>query len=192
MIQDIPTTKRYLRQECKGIRARINEDTRRKASVTICRHIANWHEFKQATTVLTYMPMRSEVDLAGLFSLYPEKKWAIPRILPGGKMLFHEYNPQKINLHSLGMLEPDPACPLISPQDIQLVLVPGLAFDRYGWRLGYGGGFYDRFLKDFIGVSAGVVYQVLILPHIPHLDHDIPVQTVVSENGIIITTDRFR
>ena len=148
-----------------------------------------WPQFQQSDWVLTYMPMRSEVDLTGLLSHYPHKGWIIPRILPASRMQFHRYDPEKLILHKFGMLEPDPASPLISPQEIQLVLVPGLAYDREGWRLGYGGGFYDRFLAEFKGISVGVTFQKLVLPSIPHQGHDIPMQYLVSEQGLLNTME---
>jgi 5-formyltetrahydrofolate cyclo-ligase len=176
--------KEALRQESKHIRAGLSEDTRRKASEQICEMVAGWAVFQRCDTVVSYMPMRSEVDLTRLFSQFPEKNWGIPRIQAGGRMVFHVYDAEKLVEHTFGMLEPDPACAPISPQMIQLVLVPGLAFDRRGWRLGYGGGFYDRFLQASPGIPVGVTYQALVRPGIPHQEHDIPMRYLASESGI--------
>ena len=99
-------------------------------------------------------------------------------------MTFHAYDPDKLVVHAFGMREPHPACAAIPPKKIQLVLVPGLAFDRLGWRLGYGGGFYDRFLQDTAGISVGVTYQALVHPGLPHQEHDIPMQYLVTEGGL--------
>jgi 5-formyltetrahydrofolate cyclo-ligase len=63
--------------------------------------------------------------------------------------------------------------------------VPGLAYDRCGWRLGYGGGYYDRFLKNFTGASVGITYQSLLLGSIPHHAHDISMQWIVTEQELI-------
>ena len=98
-------------------------------------------------------------------------------------MGFHAYDPDRLTRHAYGMLEPDSGCPVIRPQEIRLVLAPGLAFDGNGWRLGYGGGFYDRFLSNFQGRSAGIAYQALLLDHIPHAGHDIPVHYLITETG---------
>jgi 5-formyltetrahydrofolate cyclo-ligase len=129
--------------------------------------------------------MGSEVDLYPLFSLFPQKEWVIPRVLPGNRMAFHLYEPSKLIRHPYGMLEPDPSCPVISTEEVQLALVPGLAFDRKGWRLGYGGGFYDRFLSGYSNCHAGITYQMLLVENIPHAQHDIPMQYLITENGII-------
>jgi 5-formyltetrahydrofolate cyclo-ligase len=88
--------------------------------------------------------------------------------------------------HPYGMLEPEPNLPLVPVEHIQLALVPGLAFDRQGWRLGYGGGFFDRFLAGFAhGVSLGVTYHALLFDLLPHHQHDIPVQYLVTEEGLL-------
>lgn len=166
------------------MRAALDDATRQQASERICRHIAAWAIFKRANPIAIYLPMRYEVDLTPLFSSHPEKKWVVPRIQPGGLMTFHAYDSGKVVRHAFGMLEPDPGCQSVPAQDIELVLVPGLAFDREGWRLGYGGGFYDRFLSETQGFSTGVTYQIMVQPHIPHLSHDIPMQFLVTERGI--------
>ena len=184
MSNPTPLRKHRLRQECKQIRANIDEDTRSLANMTICRDIEAWQAFQKADTILTYLAMRSEVDLSPLLAHHPDKRWAIPSIRSGGQMRFHIYDPAKLVYHSFGMLEPDPSCSVIAPDEIHLALVPGLAFDGNGWRLGYGGGFYDRFLMNFKGATAGITYQALYLTAIPHAEHDIPMQYVITETGV--------
>jgi 5-formyltetrahydrofolate cyclo-ligase len=83
------------------------------------------------------------------------------------------------------MLEPDPALPVIPANQVELVLTPGLAYDLHGWRLGYGGGFYDRFLSEQrTCISIGVTYQALLQTDLPHLEYDVPVQYFVTEDGV--------
>jgi 5-formyltetrahydrofolate cyclo-ligase len=176
--------KQSLRKECKCIRSAITPEMRLQASLAICQHIEGWRNFQESNTILSYMAMRSEIDLSTLFTRYPRKIWAIPRIRPGGQMVFHTYDPSKLIKHAYGMLEPDPDCPEIPSEAIELALVPGLAFDGDGWRLGYGGGFYDRFLSGYQGISAGVTYQALFFKRVPHDQHDIPMCFVITEIGV--------
>jgi 5-formyltetrahydrofolate cyclo-ligase len=82
------------------------------------------------------------------------------------------------------MLEPDKDCPIIDPETVQLILVPGVAFDREGWRLGYGGGFYDRFLAQYRGCFAGITFEYLLQSQVSHTSHDIPMQFIITEKGI--------
>lgn len=74
--------------------------------------------------------------------------------------------------HPYGMLEPGEDCPLVGKDAIGLVLVPGLAFDPSGGRLGQGGGFYDRWLADYAGCTAALCRTALLLPQVPRAPHD--------------------
>lgn len=175
-------TKRQLRAQCKQIRAALGEEVRRQASQAICHWIETWLHFQESDCVLTYMPMRGEVDLRPLLALHPQKHWLLPRILPEGRMVFHSYDPDHLILHPYGMLEPDPDLPVVPVEQIELALIPSLAYDRQGWRLGYGGGYFDRSLAASSHcTSLGVTYQSLLLDHLPHQEHDVPVQYVVTE-----------
>lgn len=179
--------KELLRQRCNAIRAGLGDEIRQQANQAICTHLSIWDIFLSSETILTYMPIRDEVDLRPLLINFSEKRWLLPRIVLGkkGRMVFHPYEPKSLIRHSFGMAEPAPYLPQVPPTEIQLVLAPGLAFDRSGWRLGYGGGYFDRFLKDFSGVSVGVSYRALLLKALPHSKYDIPVNWLVTENGLL-------
>jgi len=177
--------KKKLRQSCREKRASLGEDYQHKASLMICRNIEAWLVFQEAEVVLSYLPMKAEVDLLSLMENNPQKKWLVPRILPQGRMKFHPYDPGQLIRHPFGMLEPDPSLPVIPAGQVELVLTPGLAYDQRGWRLGYGGGFYDRFLSGQRSlVSLGVTYQALMQTDLPHQEYDVPVQYIVTENGV--------
>jgi 5-formyltetrahydrofolate cyclo-ligase len=186
MSNAIQDAKHQLRAQSRQVRKALGEDFQRQASAAICLHIESWPLFRASETVLTYMPMRGEVDLRPLLERHTYKRWLLPRILPEGRMNFHPYDPGHLIRHPYGMLEPAPDLPLVPVEHIQLALVPGLAFDRQGWRLGYGGGFFDRFLAGFThGVSLGVTYHALLFDLLPHHQHDIPVQYLVTEEGLL-------
>ena len=184
MSENIATQKKQLRKECKRHRDDIDPLAREQANLKICQFLEEWEKFRISETILTYMPMHSEVDLRPLVAGYSSKRWAIPRILPKGQMIFQLYDPSALVLHPYGMWEPHPDCLIMTPEEIQLTLVPGLAFDHQGWRLGYGGGFYDRFLSNFAGKFVGITYEKLVLDHIPHNTYDIPMQFLVTEKRL--------
>ncbi len=180
----LSTLKKQLRRRCRETREALGEQTQRQASAAICGHIETWRFFLRSQVILTYLPMRGEVDVTPLLARYPDKRWLVPRILPDHRMALHVYDAQRLVRHPFGMLEPSADLPQVSPVEVQLVLTPGLAYDRRGWRLGYGGGYFDRFLQDFEGVSLGVVYAALFLPSLPHGKFDVPLDWVVTEEGV--------
>ncbi|HEY3311629.1 MAG TPA: 5-formyltetrahydrofolate cyclo-ligase [Anaerolineales bacterium] len=177
--------KQLLRRQCRHTRLALGEATHRQASQEICAHIARWTLFRQACSVLTYMPIKAEVDLRPLLEEFPGKAWVLPRIDESDhSMSFHAYDPLQLVKHVFGMQEPAAHLPLIAPGEIELALIPGLAYDRQGWRLGYGGGYFDRFLAGFKGASLGVTYQALLLEALPRGEYDLPVGWLVTEQGI--------
>lgn len=182
--EEIARHKSQLRKECLALRKALDAEMRAQASLAICERLEAWNVFQQSQTILSYMPIKSEADLTPLMKRHPQKRWALPRIVPqeNRRMVFHEYNPRRMARHSFGMEEPSPDAPLIRPAEIELALVPGVAFDRRGFRLGYGGGYFDRFLEGFQGVSAGIAFRALLFETVPRAAHDIPMKWVVTES----------
>ncbi len=165
----------------------FGEAARQQASQAICKCIEAWSVFQVSEVILAYMPITGEVDVSSLMEHHPQKKWVLPRIMTEEvhHLVFHPYQPGKVIRHPFGMEEPAPDLPVIPPSEIQLALVPGVAFDRDGWRLGYGGGYFDRFLHEFSGISLGITYQAVLLDQLPHGEHDVPVEWIVTEIGIL-------
>jgi 5-formyltetrahydrofolate cyclo-ligase len=178
--------KSKLRRECLGIRKTLGVEMRAQASLAICACVESWSVFQLSQTILSYMPIKSEVDLTPLLARHSQKRWALPRIIPeeNHRMVFHEYAPDRMIRHPFGMEEPTPDSTVIHPAEIELALVPGVAFDRRGFRLGYGGGYFDRFLENFEGISAGIVFNALLLEAVPRAAHDIAMQWVATEDGV--------
>lgn len=178
--------KSELRNRCRALRKSLSAEKRARASLSICDQIENWLVFQQSKVILTYMPIKSEADITPLLRRHPHKQWVLPRIIPeeDNHMVFHFYDSKNLIYHPFGMAEPAPDSPLIHPEEIELTLAPGLAFDRCGWRLGYGGGYFDRFLKKFNGASAGIVFHDLLLDEVPRSEHDIPMRWIVTEREL--------
>ena len=185
--EEISRNKKQLREHCLAIRKSLGAAKRAEASLSICRNIGSWDIFQQSQTILTYMPIKSEADPTPLLKLHPPKRWVIPRIIPeeDHRMVFHPYDPNRLIEHSFGMLEPAPDLPIIQPEEIELTLAPGLAFDKKGFRLGYGGGYFDRFLENFKGVSVGITFHDLLLDTIPHAGHDISMHWLVTDRELL-------
>jgi 5-formyltetrahydrofolate cyclo-ligase len=140
-------------------------------------------EFKKAQTILTYYPLDDELDISSLIISNPNKTWAIPRPIGKGLMLCFETD-ELYNLLSLknGLKVPIATSNLIQPEKFDLVIVPGLAFDKKGYRLGRGGGYYDRFINRLSKKckTIGVIAKELYMEKLPFIEeHDQPVDKVL-------------
>lgn len=82
-----------------------------------------------------------------------------------------------------GIYEPD-ECIKIDPECIDIAIIPGIAFDMDGWRIGFGAGYYDRFLSEFTGKKIGVCYEFQLYESIPHDTHDIAMDIIVTERKV--------
>ena len=186
MSETVTAQKIQLRAQSRQVRQALGETFRAQASQAIRAHITGWTVFQNAQVILTYMPIKAEVDLRPLLEDFPHKRWVLPRILPEAQhsLLFHPYDPTQLVRHRFGMDEPAASLPQIPPAEIQLALVPGLAYDCHGWRLGYGGGYYDRFLAAFPEISLGISFDTLLLDSLPRGEYDLPMQWLVTEKGL--------
>ena len=139
--------------------------------------------FKHAKTILTYYPLEGEFDLTSLIIANPNKRWAIPRPIGEGVMLCFETD-ELYNLLSLknGLKVPIATSNLIQPSEFDLILIPALAFDKNGYRIGRGGGYYDRFLTRISSKAktVGVIAKELYFENLPSLEsHDKAVDKVI-------------
>ena len=169
-----------LRRHCLARRESLIPPEVAGASDAVVRRLADWPVVRMSTTIMTYMAFRNELDLSGLFDLLPEVNWVIPRTEDDMRLTLHPYVPGRLVRHRFGMWEPDPTLPVIPPEQVELVLVPGVAFDRRGGRLGLGGGCYDRFLPRTPAVRVGITYDFCLLDVLPAHGHDQRMDWVVT------------
>jgi len=189
----IGLAKRELRARCRSLRQDLGEPYRAQASRLICDHLHAFQSFLSARVVFTYLPMRGEVDVQPLMSFVPHVRWAIPRVVdsPALHLSFHAYRPDRLVRHSYGMLEPDPSLPEVAVEEANLIIVPGLGYTRRGYRLGYGGGYYDRLLAAAgPAITIGVCFEALVLEDLPRAAHDVPVAYLATEDrGVVPCAD---
>lgn len=149
--------------------------------------LCNLSQYKESKTIMFFVSFNSEVYTHDLIkSALNNKIVVIP------KVMHHEIEPSLIidfdNLipaGKFGILEPIEVMK-ISHKNIDLVLVPGIAFDKEGYRIGYGFGYYDKFLKKVPkAVKIGVAFDFQIVDKIPHEEHDIPVDFIITEERVI-------
>lgn len=140
--------------------------------------------YQEAKIIATYLSFSHEFQTQELIeqALKDCKKVLIPKTYPKGRMDFVVYDPQQLVKTSFGLLEQQGDLEVVEPSQIDLIHVPGLAFTTEGYRIGYGGGYYDRYLKHFPGHTLSMIYPCQIQDFISE-NHDIPVQEVLIDEG---------
>lgn len=187
MTSTITAEKAALRRRVRAYLEGLSPRQRRESDDALFARFLSLPQVEAADTLLLYHGMGAEPDTARLFpALWARgKRLCLPRCLPGHGMEARLIRPDSALVpHRLGMLEPGEDCPPVDKSALDLVLVPGLAFDRSGGRLGQGGGFYDRFLAGFSGFTAALCRSALLLEHVPREGHDLGVDLVITEEGL--------
>ena len=140
--------------------------------------------YQEAKVIATYLSFPHEFQTQELIeqALKDDKKVLIPKTYPKGRMEFVVYNPQQLVKTSFGLLEPQGDLEVVEPSQIDLIHVPGLAFTTEGYRIGYGGGYYDRYLEHFAGHTMSTIYPCQV-QEFNFENHDIPVQEVLIYEG---------
>jgi len=110
------------------------------------------------------------------------KTVGLPRMLPGHRMEVRRFDPDRPLVKvSFGISEPGEDCPLLDREGIDLVLVPAVCYDGCGYRLGFGGGYYDRWLENFSGVKVGLCRGAVLREAVPIEAHDARVDLLLTE-----------
>lgn len=185
--------KALLRRECAELRAAISPEEKKAADERICTRFLALSSYRFADTVLLYAPIRSEINVWRIFdaALAAGKSVALPRC-EGEKGEMHFYRVESreaLQKGSYGVSEPKEGCPRLEKSEWNertVCLLPGLSFDRKGYRLGYGGGYYDRYLRNFPGLKVGAIYRRLLREALPCGKLDLPVDIVLHEQGYIL------
>ena len=140
--------------------------------------------YQEAKVIASYLSFSHEFQTQELIeqALKDGKKVLIPKTYPKGRMDFVVYDPQQLVKTAFGLLEPQGDLEVVDASQIDLIHVPGLAFTTEGYRIGYGGGYYDRYLEHFSGHTLSTIYPCQIQDFIPE-NHDIPVQEVLIDEG---------
>lgn len=188
--------KRALRQRFRQVRRDLGEQDRAEVDAAIEARVCALAEFARAEVLLTYLDVGAEVRTRGIIECAWDegKVVALPRCVPGTREMrwYRVTSFEGLERSKLGIEEPMPVDEnelLLGTGERMLALVPGLTFDAEGYRLGYGGGFYDTFLARFDGVSVGLCREVQMSASLRDEgvidEHDLPVQLVVTEKGLI-------
>ena len=188
MPTDIAQAKEELRQKVRAWMNNISPAVREVESLELCERLKP--QMQSARTVLFFAPMADELDVWPLLEKFAAsgRICALPffdqdRQMYGARQI---KNPgTEVIKGKFGIREPAPECAEIPLGRFDLVLIPGVAFDRHGHRLGRGRGFYDRLLKEISGIKCGIGYNHQLLENIPTEPHDAVMDFVVTPGGCV-------
>ncbi len=176
--------KKELRQTYRAIRDSISKENRALWSAEICQKITELDAYQNAKTLLLYASTGSEVDLSPLFEKAQKDgiACAFPRCISDGIMEFYYVNSlSELQKGAYGIYEPTADHPVTDFRGA-VAIVPALAYDKDGYRLGYGGGYYDRFLAKYPVFAVGVAYSACTADRLPRGEFDKAVSAVMTEN----------
>ena len=184
--------KAFLRKTVLGRRDAMDAGIRTALSRAIVRDLFDLAAYRRSGTVMAYVGFGSELqtDEFVFHTLEQGKTLLLPRVnrRKRGLDIYEVRDPVRdLEVGTWGIREPRPdRCARVDPDIIDFVLVPGLAFDARGGRLGYGGGFYDRLLASILSSRTWLVagaFESQRVERLPLDEHDVPMDVVVTENG---------
>ena len=171
----------------------MSPERKTEYDLKICRRFMSLASYRFADALLLYAPLKYEIDVMPIAedALKRGKTVAFPLCNPEEHtMVYHVVTDlDQLKTGSYGIREPDPSLPVYDPaerkNDNAVCFVPALAFDRKGYRIGYGKGFYDRYLSAFCGAKMGVEYSACVVDKLPRGRFDTAVDFLVTEKGVV-------
>ncbi len=192
---NIKELKITLRAKFRGMREEMPATKKKVWDASICHNLLRLREYQENDTIFLYVSKDIEVNTYPIIqkALGHGKRVAVPLCIPGTYLMEFYYirGEQDLEPGSFGVMEPVVSqCEKVQDLSHGLCVVPGFSFDAKGFRLGYGKGYYDRFLSSFGGFTAGICYANCIQWNLPHGYYDRPVDVLVTENYIRRTATR--
>lgn len=191
MKEDIRQLKKDLRADIKQFRINMSPDYKEECDKLIAERFFRSTSYTNSQVILTYVSTEIEVDTHRIIqqALSDGKKVACPRCVDGTRLMnFYYINSlDELEVHSFGVLEPIPnESMLYRGAEYPVCIVPGLSFDSQGYRLGYGKGYYDRFLSEYKGWTVGFCYSECVEQKLPHGYFDRAVDRLITEKYVNI------
>lgn len=186
---DILTIKKNLRREMKALRKSIPPEEKTELDRKMRENLFASDIYKNARMILTFISFGDEPDTREILRrAWEDKKiTAVPKCLPKAQMSFHVINDMSdCTEGAYGIPEPSVHCREAELSDSGILcLVPGLAFDRSGGRLGYGGGYYDRFLSSHSNICAfGYCGEMFVTGKVPQEDTDVKLMGLITDKTV--------
>ncbi len=194
MAEDIRQVKTGLRQNIKRLRAGFSPEEKKRMDDSITESFLKSTSYTRSDVILTYVSTDIEVSTERIIltALEEGKSVACPRCVDGTRQMEFYYigSLDDLSPRTFGVREPDadPAR-LYKGGGRPICIVPGLSFDRWGYRLGYGKGYYDRFLSGYCGWTVGLCYSACVQYKLPHGRYDRPVDRLITEKYLRLCDD---
>ncbi len=183
-------TKQMLRTNMKSRLKEMTNKEKVELDDRILENLFTYDPYKEAETIGLTVAMKNEVNTKKVIehSWSVGKKVAVPKCHPEDKSMTFRYLNSWDELETVyfGLKEPKPeltkAC---EPKNIQLLVIPGLLFDENGYRIGFGGGYYDRFLQQYENQTVSLAYSIQLVEKLPVEPFDLPVETLITDKKIL-------
>ena len=187
---DIRSIKMDLRLKYRDIRKKINPFRKNYIDFEILNNFIMLNDYKKSKIIYSYVSKQIEVDTLAIISqaFKDGKKVAVPKCITDKRLmdLYLINSFDDLEIGAFGVLEPIVSkCEKVYEFSKGVCIVPGFCFDREGYRLGYGKGYYDRFLSKFKGKSVGLCYSNCMVKNLPHGYFDKPVDYLITERYIM-------
>ena len=189
LLINVKEEKRRLRADYRRVRKQCPPDVKRRLDEALTAQVLGMEEYRRCDTLFIFVSSPIECDTAHIIedALQQGKRVAVPRCTDrSGRMAFYYIRSRSDLVKGMFSLpEPDPAiCEKVSDLSRGLCIVPGLCFDLEGYRIGFGKGYYDRFLDAFGGVTAGICFSKYTVKQLPRGTHDRHTDILVTERFI--------
>lgn len=182
---NIVEEKNGTRKKISSLKKRFDEKQLLKLSREVIGSLESLEEFQKAECIFCYYSMKDEVDTRELISKYISKKKFILPVIVGDNLVLKEFTPDgDMEKVIFGILEPQGE-EFTNYKKIDLVIVPGVAFDEQKNRLGRGKGYYDRILKEIKAKKIGICFDFQLITKVPVENFDVKLDTIVSQNTIV-------
>lgn len=185
---DIRKYKQDIREKSRTRRQNTPPQIREEQDRRISENVRRLHQYTPCDTILIYMSTPIEVDTKRIIenAWADGKRVAVPRCIPDTRLMEFHYieSFSDVAPGMFGVLEPREELPIVTDFEGCLMIVPAMQFDINGYRLGYGKGYYDRYMSRFQGVSAGLCYIEELRRHMYHGRYDKPVDIIVTDRCI--------
>ena len=178
------------RNTCINTLKNISDDDYQKKSAAISKRLFEMNEFKEAIVIAITISRLTEVETRGIVEecWAKGKQVAIPKTNPKEKTMEFRRITSFKQMETVYLDLEEPIVHLsdvVLPSELDLIIVPGVVFSESGYRIGYGGGYYDRFLERFTGSTLALAFELQVIKSIPQESHDVPVQKIITEERVI-------